>query len=132
VTRAGSDGSTQSSLSSLRRRARRTTLEMANGGEIGRTMIDERARFELHRRLVETLGEDHAVTLMSHLPPAGWADLATREDIRRLEDRIDRLEERFEQRLDERTRLFIGTTIAAVFTSVLATAGVVLAATGGV
>jgi hypothetical protein len=106
-------------------------------------MVDERARFELHRKLVETLGEDHAVTLMSHLPPAGWADMATRQDIQRLEDRvdrleqrvderIDRLEERFEQRLDERTRLFIGTTIAAVFTAVLATAGVVLAATGGV
>jgi archaellum component FlaC len=48
-----------------------------------------------------------------------------------VDDRFDRLDTRIdalEQRLDERMRLFIATTIAAVFSAVLATAGVVLAA----
>lgn len=103
-------------------------------------MIDEGARFALHRRLSEVLGEDPAVTLMSHLPPSGWSDVATRHDIARLEERIGRLDERmdrlearfapFEQHVDERIqgalRTYITTTIAAVFASALTTLGIVL------
>jgi ubiquinone biosynthesis protein UbiJ len=63
-------------------------------------MVDERAPFPLHRKLVETLGEDDAVTLMNHLPPTGWADVATRHDVQRVEDRVARLEDRMD-RLDD-------------------------------
>lgn len=43
--------------------------------------IDEQDRHELYTRLVETLGSGHARTLMEHLPPVGWADVATRRDL---------------------------------------------------
>ena len=43
--------------------------------------IDERARHELYLRLEEHLGADAASTLMEHLPPTGWADVATKRDL---------------------------------------------------
>jgi hypothetical protein len=38
--------------------------------------LDERSRHELYLRLEETLGPEAATTLMEHLPPVGWADVA--------------------------------------------------------
>lgn len=43
--------------------------------------ITEGDRHRLHRRLEELLGEDEAATLMEHLPPVGWADVATKPDL---------------------------------------------------
>lgn len=43
--------------------------------------IDERARHQLYLRLEEHLGPEAASTLMEHLPPTGWADVATKRDI---------------------------------------------------
>jgi hypothetical protein len=43
--------------------------------------IDERARHELYLRLEESLGPEAASTLMEHLPPVGWADVATKRDL---------------------------------------------------
>ena len=43
--------------------------------------IDERARHELYLRLEEHLGPAAATTLMEHLPPTGWADVATKRDL---------------------------------------------------
>ena len=42
-------------------------------------------RHDLHTRLAEILGEDHANTLMEHLPPVGWADVATKRDLDNVE-----------------------------------------------
>lgn len=58
--------------------------------------ISEAQRFDMHRGLRDTLGDDVADTLMEHLPPIGWGDVARTRDIDRLEGRIDRLESRFE------------------------------------
>lgn len=43
-------------------------------------MFDETARFELHEGVREALGESRGDTLMSMLPPVGWADVATKQD----------------------------------------------------
>lgn len=52
-------------------------------------VVDERSRHELYRRLEEVLGPEAATTLIEHLPPVGWADVATGHDLARLEQRID-------------------------------------------
>jgi len=48
--------------------------------------IDERARHELYLRLEQHLGAEAASTLMEHLPPAGWADVATKRDLDHLRE----------------------------------------------
>jgi hypothetical protein len=56
--------------------------------------IDERTRHQLYLRLEAVLGAEEATTLMEHLPPVGWADVATKHDLHALETRMDL---RFEQ-----------------------------------
>ncbi len=66
-------------------------------------VVDERARLGLHQRLEAVLGDEAAVTLMQHLPPGGWTDLATKGDINGLDHRFDGLGQRIdglEQRFD--------------------------------
>ena len=68
-------------------------------------VVDERSRHELYSRLEEVLGPDAATTLIEHLPPVGWADVATKNDLAGLEQRMDlrfaRVEGRFDS-IDER------------------------------
>ncbi len=70
-------------------------------------VVDERSRHQLYRRLEEVLGPEAATTLIEHLPPVGWADVATKHDLAGLEQRMDlrftRIEERFDL-MDERTK----------------------------
>jgi hypothetical protein len=44
-------------------------------------MITEEARHELYTRLEQVLGAKEAALLMEHLPPGGWADVATKRDL---------------------------------------------------
>ena len=46
--------------------------------------ITEEARHRLYQRLEEVLGPEQASTLMEHLPPVGWADVATKRDLDQL------------------------------------------------
>ena len=46
--------------------------------------INERSRHELPIKLEEVLGPEGASTLMAHLPPTGWADVATKRDLDQL------------------------------------------------
>ena len=50
--------------------------------------ITEKSRHELYRRLEEILGPEQATTLMEHLPPVGWADVATKDDLRSLQSSL--------------------------------------------
>ncbi len=47
--------------------------------------VDDRTRLNLHRKLDAVLGPDDADTLMAHLPPVTWQDVATKDDLRALE-----------------------------------------------
>ena len=50
--------------------------------------IDERSRREMYERLEAVLGATTADALMEHLPPVGWADVATKTDLSVLEHRL--------------------------------------------
>ena len=82
---------------------------------------DERSRHQLYRRLEEVLGSDAATTLIEHLPPMGWADVATRHDLASLEERIElrfaQIDDRFDA-MDERFETWIsamGDRLTATF-----------------
>src|SRR5687767_6736343 len=46
--------------------------------------ITDSTRFALQQRAREVLGEQEGDTLMAHLPPVGWADVATKQDLETL------------------------------------------------
>ncbi len=50
--------------------------------------ITEENRHRMYERLEEVLGREQAATLMEHLPPVGWADVATKRDLDRLGDQL--------------------------------------------
>lgn len=51
--------------------------------------ITESDRHRLYQRLETILGPDEATTLMEHLPPVGWADVATKRDLEHLASEMD-------------------------------------------
>lgn len=44
-------------------------------------MPTETGRHRLYEKISHEWGEEHAAELMSHLPPVGWADVATKQDL---------------------------------------------------
>lgn len=50
--------------------------------------ISEEGRHHLYLRLEAVLGAQDAAVLMEHLPPVGWADVATKRDLDHLEGRL--------------------------------------------
>jgi hypothetical protein len=115
------------------------TVYVAQGGRL--SLVDPAQR-ALYARLEEVLGADHAATLMTHLPPAPAARLATADDLAglsrsvdarfawvderfdKIDERFDRLEHRFDKMDDrfhdlqgamrEQMRFYTGTTVAAM------------------
>ena len=61
--------------------------------------VDERQRYQLHQTLERELGSDAAATLMSLLPPVGWADVATKHDLAVLRQDLDGVEQRLGLRM---------------------------------
>lgn len=59
--------------------------------------LTEASRKKLYDRLEETLGKDEANTLMEHLPPTGWADVARRSDLDALARRFDEVDRHFDE-----------------------------------
>ena len=65
--------------------------------------VDERGRLQLAEAARRALGDEAGITLMELLPPVGWADVATKQDLAHLERRFDAIDVRFgavESRLD--------------------------------
>ncbi|HEV7864902.1 MAG TPA: hypothetical protein VGR20_19530 [Acidimicrobiia bacterium] len=62
-------------------------------------------------RLEQLLGPESAETLMEMMPPAGWADVATKRDLDALEQRMDL---RFEASEHKLLAAFRGELLAAV------------------
>ncbi len=60
--------------------------------------VDERRRLQLADAAKRALGDDAGVTLMEMLPPVGWADVATKQDIALLRGDLQLLETRLEDR----------------------------------
>jgi hypothetical protein len=56
--------------------------------------VDERRRHTLHSAAQRQLGEEEGDTLMELLPPVGWADVATKQDIAASKQELGALENR--------------------------------------
>jgi len=82
--------------------------------------ITEASRFQLRTAIGQILSEEAANTLMELLPPVGWADVATKNDLQHLHDELKAdihalqlsFETTLEKRLHEQTKWFITTMIA--------------------
>jgi hypothetical protein len=56
--------------------------------------IDERTRREMYEQLEAVLGAQTADALMEHLPPVGWAKVATKGDLAALRVDLEAVEYR--------------------------------------
>ena len=63
-------------------------------------MISEAQRFEMHSKLRNLMGDEVANTLMEHLPPSGWADVARKSDVDRLEVDISRVDKSLKEEIN--------------------------------
>ncbi len=76
--------------------------------------VDERMRHEMYSGPEEKLGTKVANAVMAHLPPVGWADVATKQDLEFLRtsigQRFDQADTRFDRvegRVDDMHRLML-------------------------
>ena len=91
--------------------------------------VTETIWFEMHVKLRNMMGDDVADTLMQHLPPTGWADVARKSDVDHLatlmdarfaavDIRFDSVDTRFENIESRLSTMTAGMwTMAAVFTT---------------
>jgi hypothetical protein len=101
--------------------------------------LDERSRHELFLRLEEALGPEAATTLMEHLPPVGWADVATKRDLDHtavllrgeavlLRGEIEGLRAEFYKAMAEQTRTILLTVVSTTIGAMIGTATLAFAA----
>lgn len=63
-------------------------------------------RLEMHLSLKRALGDDVANTLMGHLPPGGWSDVAQAHAVDRRFDEVNRRFDDIDKRFDDVYRRF--------------------------
>ena len=68
--------------------------------------IDERVRHEMYLGLEEKLGPQLADAVMAHLPPMGWADLASQSEMTARFEAVDRRFEQVGERFEQVDRRF--------------------------
>ncbi len=62
--------------------------------------VDENTRLRIRQYLIELMDEAAADAMMESMPPIPWTELATKDDISRLGERIDDLGTSLGDRLD--------------------------------
>lgn len=62
--------------------------------------LDSHDRLALHHGLVDGLGRDTADCLMTELPAVDWSEVATKHDLRAMEERLDRRFDRIDHRFE--------------------------------
>ena len=60
----------------------------------------EAQRLQLYEELVKKFGDEPAMTLMESLPPVDWHELATKDDLAALEERVNSRFEVVDARFD--------------------------------
>ena len=86
----------------------------------------EESRYALMRRLEDVLGHDEAVTLIEHLPPVGWAEVATKHDLAHLEARIESLATDIRDLRGDLNRVIVSTVSAMIGISAVLIAAIKL------
>lgn len=80
--------------------------------------VSEAQRRALHDGRVKKLGADVADTLMDYLPPAGWSDLARRNDLDQLRTEMQAMESRLHaaisDKISSQTRWFMASQLVLV------------------
>lgn len=96
--------------------------------------VSERDRHELYRSLEGVLGKEPADTMMALLPPVGWADVATKDDLRNLEERLtvrmDALEERLLKQIEREGKSLYRTMVVSIIGAVVTVGTLAFAAAG--
>ncbi|HEX8100200.1 MAG TPA: hypothetical protein VF660_08380 [Actinomycetota bacterium] len=102
--------------------------------------IDERSRHRLPLKLELVLGSEEASTLMAHLPPVGWADVATKRDLDQLQANFDlkleavesrivgTLRDEFHSKIDSKIDSALRTLLIVISTLTVTLAGIAFAA----
>ncbi len=94
--------------------------------------LDERSRHDLYLRLEEALGPEAATTLMEHLPPVGWADVATKRDLDQLAAKFsgehNELRAELYKAMTEQTRTLVFTYVSTTLGAILTTSALAFAA----
>jgi hypothetical protein len=82
--------------------------------------VDDRTRLNLHRKLESVLGREEADSLMAHLEPVTWNEVATKDDLNALGATLRaELRADFIEGMNRQIKWLV--TFAAAWTSVLVT-----------